>query len=241
MASDTPSSAAASASHALKLACLLAVPCAALSHYIGRPWRWFSLHPLLMTMAFIAAAGSGITVKRMGGRTNTLMHGYAMLSAFALALAGWYVIYQQKAKATAEPLPLPGSRVMPLPLAACQVMLGKPHNTSWHSLQGLLAIGGYALGAAAGLFALHPDLGQYRSSKGVRLAHKLASRAASLAALVAIGTGYFKLADAYSTPLLAAALVGFAVSCAFFEAPTKRPQPAPRLPETTPLQAIGSE
>mmetsp|Transcript_26597 Transcript_26597/g.88641 ORF Transcript_26597/g.88641 Transcript_26597/m.88641 type:complete len:218 (+) Transcript_26597:86-739(+) len=217
MASDTPSSAAASASHALKLACLLAVPCAALSHYIGRPWRWFSLHPLLMSLAFVAAAGSGITVKRMGGRTNTLMHGYAMLSAFALALAGWYVIYQQK------------------------VMLGKPHNTSWHSLQGLLAIGGYALGAAAGLFALHPDFGQYRSSKGVRLAHKLASRAASLAALVAIGTGYFKLADAYSTPLLAAALVAFAVSCAFFEAPTKRPQPAPRLPETTPLQEVGSE
>ena len=38
-------------------------------------------------------------------------------------------------------------------------MLGKPHNTSWHALLGLVAIGGYALGALSGATALHPDFG----------------------------------------------------------------------------------
>ena len=101
-----------------------------------------------MTLAFVAAAGSGILTKRKGGRVNTIVHGYTMLGAFVMALGGWYVIYQQK------------------------VMLGKHHNTSWHSWQGLLAIGGYLLGGTLGLCALHPDFGQWRTSKRVRLVHK---------------------------------------------------------------------
>ena len=94
----------------LRRALVLAVPCVGLTYYIGRPWRWFSWHPLLMTLAFIAAAGSGILVKRKGGRVNTILHGSAMVFAFVLAMLGWYVIREQKK------------------------MLGKPHNTSWRDL-----------------------------------------------------------------------------------------------------------
>ena len=70
------------------------LPCAALAAYIGSPWRWFSWHPLLMMLAFVAAAGSGILTKHKGGRENTIMHGYCMIFALLLSLGGWYVIYQ---------------------------------------------------------------------------------------------------------------------------------------------------
>ena len=147
-----------------------AIPCVGLAYYVGRPWRWFSWHPMLMSLAFVAAAGSGILVKRKGGRVNTITHGGMMVGALALALGGWYIIYEQKK------------------------MLGKPHNTSWHSWQGLSAIGGYAAGAASGVAGLHPDFGLLRTHKKFRLTHKLASRAATIAALVATASGYLKLA-----------------------------------------------
>ena len=108
----------------------LSAPVIGLSYYIGRPWRWFSWHPLLMGLAFVAAASSGILIKRKGGRVNTIIHGATMTTAFVLALCGWYVIREQKK------------------------MLGKPHHTTWHSWQGLVAIAGYWLGAAGGLAQL---------------------------------------------------------------------------------------
>ena len=74
----------------------LATPCLILSYYVGRPWRWFSWHPLLEMIAFIAAGSSGILVKRKGGRQNTISHGYAMVAALLLAMTGWYIIYEQK-------------------------------------------------------------------------------------------------------------------------------------------------
>ena len=179
------------------LCAALTVPCLMVTYYIGRPWRWFSLHPLLMTLAFVAAAGSGILVKRRGGRANTLAHGYAMVTAFAMALGGWYVIYQQK------------------------IMLGKPHNTSWHSWQGVSACIGYGVGAAVGLSALHPDHGLWRTSQRIRLAHKMTSRVATAAALLAMGSGYAKLADGYSPAVVAPSLVALAVGLSLFEHPFK--------------------
>ena len=86
-----------SASHSSTLRGLavgFSLPCAALAAYIGSPWRWFSWHPLLMMLAFIAAAGSGVLTKQKGGRENTITHGYCMLFALLLSLGGWYVIYQ---------------------------------------------------------------------------------------------------------------------------------------------------
>ena len=172
---------------------LFALPCLAVTLYIGRPLRWFTLHPLLMTLAFVAAAGSGIQMKRKGGRANTVAHGYLMLLAFVLALGGWYVIYQQKN------------------------MLGKSHNTSWHSYQGLLTMGGYAVGAVGGLAALHPDFGLYKTNKNLRLAHKTLSRTATLAALAALGSGYSKLGDAVTTAIVALALAALAISLSLVE------------------------
>ena len=177
------------------LSLILAAPCFVFAFYIGRPWRWFSWHPLLMSLAFVAAAGSGIMVKRRGGRVNTITHGYFMIGAFVLAMGGWYVIYEQKK------------------------MLGKPHNTSWHSWQGVVACIGYGLGGAVGLAALHPDFGAWRTSKRIRLLHKLASRASTAAALAAIATGYSKLGDTFTAVLVLVMLMGLAKAISLFENP----------------------
>ena len=77
------------------LATLLALALAE-AWFIGRPLRWFSLHPALMLLAFHAAAAAGIAAKRKGGRENTIDHAWLMSGATLLALAGWYVIYEQK-------------------------------------------------------------------------------------------------------------------------------------------------
>ena len=156
------------------------------SLFIARPFRWFSLHPLLMLLAFLAAGSAGIEAKRRGGRVNTLLHGYTMCGALVLALGGWYVIYQQK------------------------IMLGKPHNTSWHAIAGLVAIGGYALGAAGGLAALHPDFGLARTNLTFRSLHKLSSRLATTVAFIALVSGWMKLDGLLGTTCLGAVLAGLA-------------------------------
>ena len=180
----------------LRRCAALAAPCVLLAWWVGRPWRWFSWHPLLMSLAFVPAAGSGILRKRLGGRANTLAHGYTMVVALALALCGWYVIYTHK------------------------ITLGKPHYTSWHAWQGLLALAGYGAGAAGGLSGLHPDMGRCTASRPLRLVHKLSSRTATVAALVALGSGYAKLADPYTPPVVAVALLALAVALSLFERPT---------------------
>ena len=154
-----------------------------LAVYVSRPWRWFSLHPLLMLFGFVGAGLSGIAAKRKGGRINTLIHGYSMLAAFTLSLGGWYVIREQK------------------------VMLGKPHNTTLHAYIGLLALAGYGLGAIGGLIALHPDFGVARTNTRFRLVHKLSSRAATGVALAAIATGWYKLTGIVTTSLLGGLLL----------------------------------
>ena len=154
-----------------------------LAAYVGYPFRWFSLHPLLMLLGFVAAAGAGITAKRKGGRVNTLIHAYSMCTALALSLGGYYVIYQQK------------------------VMLSKPHNTSWHAVLGLLALGGYVLGAIGGMTALHPDFGLIRTSQTFRRIHKLSSRASTVVAFAAIATGWYKMAHVATTGLVAVGLL----------------------------------
>ena len=173
----------------------LSAPVIGLSYYIGRPWRWFSWHPLLMGLAFVAAASSGILIKRKGGRVNTIIHGATMTTAFVLALCGWYVIREQKK------------------------MLGKPHHTTWHSWQGLVAIAGYWLGAAGGLAALHPDFGLLKTNAGFRLFHKMAARVSTVSALLAVASGYSKLADSVTTALVAIALLALAVGLSLFEPP----------------------
>ena len=168
------------------LGLVLTLPALLLAAHIGQPWRWFSLHPLLMLLAFVAAAGTGILTKIKGGRVNTLTHGYLMCSAFVLSLGGWYVIHIQKN------------------------MLGKPHLTTWHAWAGVAAILGYAFGAAGGAVVLHPDFGMAKKSQTFRSVHKLGMRAATLVAFAAIGSGWAKLAGTATTLGTAALLAALA-------------------------------
>ena len=146
-------------------------------------------------LGFVAAASSGILQKRKGGRINTLKHAYSMVTAFAFALGGWYVIYQQKK------------------------MLSKPHNTSWHAWMGLLAIAGFAAGAFGGGVAPHPDFGVARRNASIRMLHKLSSRAAAAAAFASVFSGTAKLAGASLTTLVGVALALLAWKMGLLERP----------------------
>ena len=91
---------------------------AALGVYAALPLRLpFSAHPILMMLAFATVSSVAIAAKQQrAGRRNTLTHAYAMVIAASLAIGGWYSIWRQKE------------------------LLGKPHNTSWHSLTGLAVL-----------------------------------------------------------------------------------------------------
>ena len=105
-----------------------------------------------------------------------------MIACPVVCSGGWYVIYQQK------------------------VMLGKQHNTSWHAALGLFAIGGYALAAAGGLSALHPDWGVAKTNQKLRLAHKLSARTFTAVAFLALATGWSKQDGILTTGALSISL-----------------------------------
>ena len=67
-----------------------------------------------------------------------------------------------------------------------------------------------------GLLGLHPDYGALTTSKRLRLAHKALSRVATLSAIVAIATGYAKLADKYTSAMVALALAALAIRLSLF-------------------------
>lgn len=67
---------------------------------------------------------------------------------------------------------------------------------------GLVAIGGYVLGAAGGLSALHPDFGIARTNRTFRSFHKVASRAFTAVGFLAIATGWYKLDGVVTTGML---------------------------------------
>jgi len=169
-----------------KLAVLTAVS-VGLAVYVGLPWRWFSYHPLLMLLAHLALASAGIAAKReRKGRVNTMMHARAMLLATALSLGGWYVIYRQKQ------------------------MLGKPHNTSYHSTAGLASIGAFCALSVSGVAGLHPDVGLLRTSGLVRSVHRLGGRAAASVSFAALASGTATIAGAPVAAALSLFLIGIA-------------------------------
>ena len=69
MGSEASGATSAERSRTVVYSALLAIGLA-FSVYIARPFRWFSLHPLLMLLAFLAAASAGIEAKRRGGRVK---------------------------------------------------------------------------------------------------------------------------------------------------------------------------
>eukprot|EP00816_Leptocylindrus_hargravesii_P008414 CAMPEP_0196814382 /NCGR_PEP_ID=MMETSP1362-20130617/42927_1 /TAXON_ID=163516 /ORGANISM="Leptocylindrus danicus, Strain CCMP1856" /LENGTH=190 /DNA_ID=CAMNT_0042190973 /DNA_START=56 /DNA_END=628 /DNA_ORIENTATION=+ len=115
-------------------------------------WRWFSWHPFLMVLAFVGFMGSGSMIKKMGGYTNTKVHGILGSLGTMCALGGFYVIYTNKNE------------------------LGKDHFTTPHGKAGLLClIGSIMVGSAGGVF-LHPDFGVDKTNKTIRKVHSWASR-----------------------------------------------------------------
>mmetsp|Transcript_22427 Transcript_22427/g.48970 ORF Transcript_22427/g.48970 Transcript_22427/m.48970 type:complete len:184 (+) Transcript_22427:397-948(+) len=157
---------------------LLVIAVLSFGLYVGMPLRWFSLHPICMLLAFGALAAGGIRFKREGGRQNTISHAWLMASSTAIALAGWYVIYEQKR------------------------MLEKPHNTSWHAWTGLVVIFGFATGTVGSWIALHPDTGLRKGNKRVRQGHKRLSQILTCFAWITLVSGCYKTAGLPATLLL---------------------------------------
>ena len=52
-------------------------------------WKWFSWHPTAMIFAYVGMCGNAALIKKVGGKTNTEIHGYVMTLAALLASFGW--------------------------------------------------------------------------------------------------------------------------------------------------------
>ena len=60
-------------------------------------WRSpFSYHPFLMTIGFVGMMGLSAVTKKLGGYTNTKLHGMAASFGFFCSLGGLYAIYHNK-------------------------------------------------------------------------------------------------------------------------------------------------
>lgn len=151
-------------------------------------WRFFSWHPFLMTLGMITLPGVASVTKKMGGYTNTKMHGIlAWLGIFCM-LAGWYAIYLNKERNGAQ------------------------HLTSTHATVGVFVMCNMiGLGLAGGV-VLHPDFGLDKTNKTVRLAHKLGARLILVLAWFTAVLGLYQLVSEsymklmiYAAPLIALA------------------------------------
>eukprot|EP00285_Hemiselmis_virescens_P010715 CAMPEP_0173390144 /NCGR_PEP_ID=MMETSP1356-20130122/14321_1 /TAXON_ID=77927 ORGANISM="Hemiselmis virescens, Strain PCC157" /NCGR_SAMPLE_ID=MMETSP1356 /ASSEMBLY_ACC=CAM_ASM_000847 /LENGTH=190 /DNA_ID=CAMNT_0014347469 /DNA_START=153 /DNA_END=725 /DNA_ORIENTATION=- len=151
---------------------LLVIFSIATSVYIGaiaRGWDWFSYHPAAMIVAYVAMAGTSTLIKKVGGKTNTEIHGYLMTAAMLTACFGWYVIYTVKNQNS------------------------KPHNTSWHAWAGVATVVSWILMAPFGYFAFNPTNGFARTNKTLRLVHKLGGRFLIALAWFTCFLGWYKM------------------------------------------------
>ncbi len=140
---------------------LLVITFLVYSLYVGwfvstRPkGKWkspFSWHPFLMTAGMVGSMGIGAVTKKLGGYTNTKLHGMLASFGYMLSLGGIYAIYHNKN------------------------LYGSPHFTSTHGKIGIalmIAMVGPLL--AGGIF-LHPDFGVDKTNKMIRKIHKMFSR-----------------------------------------------------------------
>lgn len=120
----------------------------------GAGFRYFSYHPLCMTIGFIGLFGNAIAAKKyVGGYSYTKLHGNLSGLGLAFILYGWYVIYQNKE------------------------LMGKPHITSNHAKAGLVTILSSLGLLLFGSIVLHPDWGVGKLNKTYRKLHKLGGKA----------------------------------------------------------------
>jgi len=118
----------------------------------GAGWRFFSWHPFLMTLGFVGMMGSAIVTKKLGGYTNTKVHGMLASLGVVMTLGGLYVIFANK------------------------VRMGKPHLTSYHSQAGIITMAGCITVMIVGGVFLHPDFGVSNTNGLIRSGHKYFSR-----------------------------------------------------------------
>lgn len=137
-------------------------------------WRFFSYHPLLMTVGFVGMMGNAVLVKKLGGYKNTKLHGYLTAAGLLMVLCGGYVIYRNKEN------------------------MGKAHLTSLHSKMGFGAIiGAIGIGIAGATF-LHPDFGMAKTNSSIRLGHKWGGRIILVLAWYVCFTGLSQLTRNYN-------------------------------------------
>lgn len=141
----------------------------------GAGWRYFSWHPFLMTTGFVGMMGSAVVTKKLGGYTNTKLHGLLASTGTLMVAVGLYVIFDNKRN------------------------FDKPHLTSNHSVVGIIAIAGcFTVMLIGGVF-LHPDFGFDNQNKAIRLCHKWFSRMVIILAWIACYMGLMQLT---STPII---------------------------------------
>lgn len=108
-------------------------------------------------------------------------------------------------RSDASTRPLPPPRIPPSPppnpvaryvIYQQKQMLGKPHNTSYHSTAGLASIGAFCALSVSGVAGLHPDVGLLRTSGLVRSVHRLGGRAAASVSFAALASGTATIAGA---------------------------------------------
>lgn len=150
----------------------------------GAGWRFFSWHPFLMIVGFMGMMGSSAAIKKLGGYSNTKMHGILSSGGLLLAFAGLYVIYVNKER------------------------MGKDHITTTHALAGIVTLAGAVLPAVAGGVFLHPDFGIDKTNQLYRSAHKWFGRIVMASAWVVSFMGLMQLTSdvkiliAFAVPLI---------------------------------------
>lgn len=112
----------------------------------------FSWHPFLMTTGMTGSMGIAAITKKLGGYTNTKLHGMLASFGYLLALGGLFAIYHNKN------------------------LWGKSHFTSYHGKIGITVMTCTLAPLLAGAIALHPDFGIDKTNKTIRKVHKVFSR-----------------------------------------------------------------
>jgi hypothetical protein len=130
---------------------------------------WFSWHPAMMILGFVALAANAALIKKIGGYENTKNHGYLMSAACVMAGFGFYVIYSNKE------------------------MSNKKHFMTTHGKLGLAVLVGYFMIGLFGAVALHPDWGMLKKNNMYRSAHKWGGRALTAASWFSCVLGFMTL------------------------------------------------
>uniref|UniRef100_A0A7S4AE99 Cytochrome b561 domain-containing protein n=1 Tax=Pseudo-nitzschia australis TaxID=44445 RepID=A0A7S4AE99_9STRA len=112
----------------------------------------FSWHPFLMTLGMTGSMGIAAITKKLGGYTNTKLHGMIASLGFFLSLGGLYAIYHNKN------------------------LYERPHFTSVHGKIGIAVVVGMVGPLLAGAVVLHPDFGIDKTNQTIRKIHKVFSR-----------------------------------------------------------------